>query len=129
MKMKIKTEKIIEVDDWDELVRNTYKRPYNFQQQDGCKERRLETLNVPIEFDDSDFPETVPEEVNHPEMGVRFSSWLARDPKTLIAEGKEEWLTKLWWERNFYPDVQMIANDLHAKGLLEAGKYLIKIDW
>lgn len=55
--MKIKTEKIIDVEEWDALVEATYERPYN------------------------------------------------------------------------YPDVQMIANDLHAKGLLEAGDYCIEIDW
>ena len=36
---------------------------------------------------------------------------------------------QLFWERNFYPDVQMIANNLHAKGLIEAGDYVIDIDW
>lgn len=35
----------------------------------------------------------------------------------------------MWWVRNFYPDVNMVANDLYEKGLLEAGEYLINIDW
>jgi len=35
----------------------------------------------------------------------------------------------MWWERNFYPDVEMIANDLHKRGILEAGEYVIDIDW
>jgi hypothetical protein len=29
----------------------------------------------------------------------------------------------MFWERNFYPNVQMVANDLHKKGLIEAGEY------
>ena len=29
----------------------------------------------------------------------------------------------------FYPNFQMIANDLHEKGLLPAGEYSIDIDW
>jgi hypothetical protein len=35
----------------------------------------------------------------------------------------------MFWDRNFYPNVQMVANDLHKKGLLEAGEYSIRIDW
>jgi len=27
------------------------------------------------------------------------------------------------------PNIQRVANDLHTKGLLEAGKYIIDIDW
>ena len=35
----------------------------------------------------------------------------------------------MFWERNFYPHVEMVMNDLHAKGLVEAGEYVIDIDW
>ena len=42
---------------------------------------------------------------------------------------KDQWAIDLWWERNFYPNIQMVANDLHSKGLLEAGEYTINIDW
>jgi hypothetical protein len=35
----------------------------------------------------------------------------------------------MWWDRNFYPNLQMVANDLHEKGLLAAGDYIISIDW
>lgn len=134
--MKIRTEKIIDVSEWNALVEQVYKRPYNFQQQDGCKERGLEYFTVPVEFDDSYLPETVPEKVNYPDMCVRFSAWLTRSPTKPITEAEEQksagskgWLTRLWWERNFYPNIQMVANDLHAKGFLEAGKYAIDIDW
>ena len=33
------------------------------------------------------------------------------------------------WERNFYPNIQAVANDLYKKGLLETGDYWIDIDW
>ena len=56
-------------------------------------------------------------------------AWLSRDPKQQIPGRDEAWALKLWWHRNFYPDVSMIINDLHAKGLLPAGSYLIDIDW
>lgn len=38
-KLKTKTQKVIEVSDWDNLVQETYGRPYNFQQQYGCQSR------------------------------------------------------------------------------------------
>ena len=76
--------------------------------------------------------DSVPEEVNHDDMGVSFKAWLARDPAQQL-DTKDDWERRhglrLWWERNFYPDVQMLANDLHAKGLVEAGEYIINIDW
>lgn len=62
-------------------------------------------------------------------MGVSFKSWLERDPEQKIPSKNSYDGTHLWWSRNFYPDVSMIINDLHSKGLLEAGKYVIDIDW
>lgn len=129
-KLKVKTTQVIEVQDWDELVSSTYGRPYNFQQQDGCQARGTVHLIVPEEADDFTNT-TVPETVNHAQMGVSFASWLARDPKQEL--NAEEWKSpsaiEMWWDRNFYPNLQMVANDLHAKGLLPAGEYTIEIDW
>lgn len=62
-------------------------------------------------------------------MWVSFSAWLARDPCQKLVNSKYDWETFMWWERNFYPHISMIANDLHSKGLLEAGEYAIDIDW
>lgn len=128
---KTRTEQVIDVSDWDELVVNTYNRPYSFQQQDGCKERQRVCLSVPDEAYDHQ-NDTIPEKVNGDEMGVSFAAWLARDPEQkLNSENKwdREHGLELFWERNFYPDVQMVANDLHAKGLIPAGDYTIDIDW
>ena len=123
-----RTELVIDVSDWDNLVVETYKRPYSFQQQDGCKDRQRVRLTVPEDAWDYD-NESIPEEVNGEEMGVSFKAWLERDPKQELPNDKNIWSLELFWERNFYPDVQMIANDLHAKGLIEAGDYVIDIDW
>ncbi len=38
-KMKMKTIQVVSVDAWNKLVKDTYGKPYNFQQQDGCKGR------------------------------------------------------------------------------------------
>lgn len=139
--LKVKETKVIELSDWDDLVTKTYNKPYSFQQQDDCKVRGVYYLTVPgrgvyyltVPGPADDYEnDTLPEIVNHPEMGVSFKAWLERDPKQKL-NSDDEWDrehgTNLWWERNFYPDVQMIANDLHEKGLMEAGKYIINIDW
>ena len=143
--LKVKTKKIISVQDWDDLVTDTYGRPYCFQQQNGCKGRQTVNIVVPCEPYDYE-NDTLPEVVNHPDMGVSFKAWLERDPKQLIPDDdthrSESWKptpeeiermqqhsTSLWWDRNFYPHVSMIINDLHAKGLLEEGEYGIEIDW
>ena len=61
-------------------------------------------------------------------MGVKFEKWLERDIKQSV-EGRTDWYISLFWERNFYPNIQTVANDLHEKGLIEAGDYTINIDW
>lgn len=40
---------MFEVDEWDNLVSSTYGRVYNFQQQNGCKDRGIYYFTVPIE--------------------------------------------------------------------------------
>jgi len=129
--MKIKTVKQISVQDWDNLVSTTYNRPYSFQQQDGCKERGVEDISVPVkESWVEDFENTeIPFIVNGQEMGVSFETWLNTTPEDTRKHFKEDYQNSLFWDRNFYPHVSMIINDLHSKGLLEAGEYEIKIDW
>lgn len=126
--IKVQTKKVIDVSDFDDLVTTTYGKPYNFQQQNGCQDRGTFELTVPGEADD--YPnDTIPDEINGEEMGVSFSAWLARDPKTWHGEEEDRDYMEMFWERNFYPDIQTVANDLHSKGLLPAGEYVINIDW
>ena len=127
MPISIKQINTITVQDFDELVRSTYGRPYSFQQQDDCKSKGLVAISVPAYPKDYE-NDSVPEIVNHKDMGVSFSAWLARDPEQLLPSRNKS-STELWWYRNFYPDVSMIINDLHSKGLLSAGDYSIDIDW
>ncbi len=131
MSLKIKTEKVIDFRDWNSLVEKTYCRTYNFQQQEGCRQRGAWRFAVPSEEFEDFTNATVPEEVNHEERGVSFAAWLARDPKQKLSnpDEQEDYCLELWWKRNFYPEFQMVANDLHAKGLLPAGDYMIDIDW
>jgi hypothetical protein len=127
--MKIKAYNVINVSDWDKLVQETYGRPYRFQQQDGCRDRSTFPLSVPDSDDDASMNECIPEILNHETMGVKFCVWLERDPEQPITQSDGSWILNLWWCRNFYPDVNSVANDLHKKGLLKSGDYLINIDW
>lgn len=34
-----------------------------------------------------------------------------------------------WWERNFYPDVSMIVEDLYNKGIIPVKCFGIEVDW
>ena len=129
--LKTRKANVIDVGDWDNLVEEVYGRTYSFQQQDDCKERQRVRITVPVTHPEDYDNDTVPEVVNHPDMGVSFKAWLERDPKQKLSnpDDQDEWSLTLWWERNFYPHVDMVINDLHAKGILEAGRYEIDIDW
>jgi hypothetical protein len=117
--IKTKSVQMIGDSDWDDLVTATYGRPYSFQQQDGCKARGTFDITVPDEaydYEDTSIPYTI----NGEDMGVSFAAWL---------EAPADKYRDIFWKRNLYPDVQMVANDLHVKGLLPAGDYVIDIDW
>ena len=118
----------LEVDEWDTLVKNTYCKPYSFQQQDDCQSQGTHYLNVPDEaFDFTN--DSLPEEVNIPEMGVSFKAWLARDVNEPVGEYTGKTIIEMFWHRHFYPDLQTVANDLLQKGKLKPGSYAINIDW
>jgi hypothetical protein len=126
----MKTKQVIELSEWNALVQKTYGRTYNLQQQDGCMGRGTVEIKVPAEASDHE-KDSVVEEVNGPEQGVSFAAWLSRDPKQKLSspDDQADYCLDLWWERNFYPELQMVANDLHAKGLLASGAHTILIDW
>lgn len=125
--MKFRAVKLIDVSDFDKLVEDTYNKPYNFQQQDYCKSRGTYEFTLPLEGVDKYDNKTVPEVVNHREMGVCFEAWIERDPNEPLSSGDTS--IRLWWDRNFYPCVDEILDDLYKKNLLEDGDYIIDIDW
>lgn len=126
--IEIKSVKQIKHQDLDRLVEETYKRPYSFQQQDGCKPRGVEYIEVPEEPQDFE-NDSVPFKVNGDEMGVSFKAWLEADPEEIKKHFDSDFMVDLFWSRNFYPHPSMVINDLHQKGLIPAGEYEIKIDW
>ena len=126
--IKYDKKKVISSDDWDKLVEQVYSKPYHLQQQDGCMERQRIPITVPAT--DEDFTnDHVPEVVNGEEMGVKFSAWLNRDPEQKMENQTYDYELILFWDRNFYPSLDSVINDLYKKGLLEQGEYEIDIDW
>lgn len=118
--------KIFDLREWDSLVSTTYKKLYSFQQQDGCKERRIFYFTIPLNKEDlEDYEDHDPSEVDEKDiLGVSFKSWLKYN-----ISNNPSLLENLLWTRNFYPHISMIINDLYKRGILEKGDYGIDIDW
>jgi hypothetical protein len=128
--MKIKTIKQIDVDDWDEFISKTYGKIYSFQQQDGCKDRGIVNISVP--YNDGDEYEEVtqiPFKVNGSHWGVNFETWLSTDSDETRKHFSSDWENAIFWDRNFYPYIGCVVDDLYKKGLLKEGTYQINIDW
>lgn len=130
--IKVQTKKVIDCFDWDKLVQETYNKPYCFQQQEGCQSRGNVRIAIPDEdYYNEDLPENIPFKINGGEMGVKFQTWLNTSEEDINSKHPESYKGQniLFWHRNFYPSLQIIANDLHKKGLIETGDYTIEIDW
>lgn len=132
--LKITSIKEIKCNDWDKFITETYGKVYQLQQQDGCKERGTVELTIPFdctleEKEIGEQGEGFQDTLNGFECPVLFSSWLERNPEQVLVNQEENYELTLFWQRDFYPQLQMVANDLHAKGLIDAGNYSIKIDW
>jgi len=123
---KFRNVSMISVQDWDALVTKVYGKPYNFQQQDGGKERGISWQECPSE--DYDYEQdSIPIKVNGCEMGVSFKTWLETPADINWFEEKCE--NVMFWKRNFYPCIDMIISDLHEKGFIPEGEFGIEIDW
>jgi len=127
--MRKKQVSIVDVQEFDKLVKETYGKPYSFQQQDGCKDRGIFYFTIPVtDLEDIDRTE-IPVELNGNIMGVSFETWRNTPSNKFDENFNTSWKTKLFWHRNFYPDVSMILDNLYKRGLLEKGEYGIDIDW
>jgi hypothetical protein len=120
--------KQIDDSDLDDLVQKVYGKPYTFQQQNGCQERGARNITVPERILEDEVFNTISEAIEDDAYGVSFEDWLAADPNNPIF-GEEEWEREMMFHRNVYPPIEQVVNDLHAKGLIDAGEYQILIDW
>jgi hypothetical protein len=101
--------------DFSELVAETYGRPYRLQQQgDMLGQDSMIEFSAPTEqiWDEDEY------------LGVTFAEWLAAEPP---APG--DWREEMRWHREFYPPIERVVNDLHARGLLAAGDYVLHVWW
>lgn len=106
--------------EFSELVREVYGRPYQFQQQEFMGQKTYYEFSVPA----------------HPlgdhYKAVPFQEWLEATPPGPAEPGKfdsELFTEGLRWEREFYPEMEEIVNDLHQKGLIDPGEYALHIWW
>ncbi|TDP29888.1 hypothetical protein [Nocardia ignorata] len=120
-----RTVTLIHESEFSKLVTETYGRPYRFQQQDGCRWGQ-DTVYL---FD-----------VPHPEGGwesiEEFRGCYAEGVPTVeewantpIGDYEHSWQTELHWRREFYPPFEAVIDDLHARGLIDAGSYGLHIWW
>ena len=129
--LKYNNKKVIDCSDWDDLVQKTYNKPYCFQQQDGCQSRGNITIDISKEEIEDYYDLEIPFKINGNVMGVNFNTWLNTTVEEINEKHPESYKGQniLWWDRNFYPNLQIIANDMCRKGLIESGEYMIDIDW
>ena len=92
-------------------------------QQQNYGMRGLVEITVPPD-DLDDFPNDTLEESEYDMVGVSFKAWLEKDYDDCSEDEDSD-----FWEREFYPNLSMVINDLYERGLLEAGEYEIDIDW
>lgn len=119
--LNCRTVTMVDCGDWDAFVMEVYGRPYDYQQQDGCRSRGVmsfiaSTGDIFWGYDDATPEELMGNEYN---MGVSLKSWLTADPTD----------RSIKWDRHFYPEIEELAQDLCKRGLLPAGRYTMNIDW
>lgn len=128
MTLKIQNVKFVDVSDWDSFITEVYWKPYNFQQQDWCKDRWTYGLNTKY-IDDYYEHKSIPFEVNWEIQWVRFDTWLKSDKEEIDSHFSAPYLSDLFWNRNFYPHIEELAKDLLERWLLDEWDYIINIDW
>lgn len=127
MSINITQWNVIGENNWSGFVRRTYGRPYRLQQQEDCAPNDSVIFidtdeNFSYDFENKTIPETL-----SGKCGVNFNTWLKRNPKEKVKDINGYDITDLWWERNFYPEVNTVAADLCKRGLLPAGEYVIYV--
>lgn len=132
--MKTKKTNAITERDWNELVQSTYCKPYNLQQQGGCMDNgSFVEFSVPNTAEDDGKDEAILEKEYHDQKdsyrGATFEQWLSRDSKKPLNGQEYDWQLDFFWSRNFYPNLEVLAQDLYKKGLLEEGHYSIHVSW
>lgn len=107
--------------EFSDLVRKIYGRPYQFQQQgDMMGQDTIYRFSVPAT------------PLGDHWQAVPFQQWLDADPPTPATDGgfdRDRFSEELRWDREFYPEVEDVINDLHRRGLIDEGEYAMHVWW
>ena len=107
---------VLHESEFSNLVRQTFERPYSLQQQgDMHSQESFIRFDVPAELEWEHEPS--------------LETWLATTPPDPEDHSMAAFTNRLRWDREFYPDLQDIANELHARGQLDAGTYVLHVWW
>ncbi|MBB3752468.1 hypothetical protein FHT44_004980 [Mycolicibacterium sp. BK634] len=124
--------------DWSELVAEVFDRPYNFQQQAGCRSNdTIWKFTVPESFKDWDLNavDAAIEQWRNSEPHRNEQIPAVRDGKVVYVEHpRREWpmsdfSLKLWWERENWPEFEDVMCVLARRGLIDPGEYALHIWW
>lgn len=110
------TRTVIHESAFSRYVTNHYGRPYHLQQQGDMMGQEVSTRFTVPDPEDGEW-----EGMEAPTL----VDWLKATPPTDEHDRTEI----LRWERDYYPQLGAVVNDLHTKGLLDAGEYLIYAEW
>lgn len=110
--------------DFSKLVSETYGRPYRLQQgssspQDMMGQEEVRIVDVP----------TSAQRIDEPYESI-FEEW--RDADATKPEGLRDWEWNILWERaqnDKWAPLEPLVNDLHERGLLIKGRYVIRAWW
>ena len=110
---------VLHESEFSDLVRQTFERPYSLQQQgDMHSQESFVRFDVPADR----------EEEEH-WQAVSMEEWLAATPPDPEDRSMEAFTDRLRWDREFYPQLDSVANELHARGQLDAGTYVLHVWW
>lgn len=91
--MKVQIKKFVPVHVWNGFVREVYGRSYNLESQEDYCNGSVLFLTIPTSYDgDDDMNDSIEEIVQGLEKGVKFKTWLSRDPlQPLLTRRYDEW--------------------------------------
>lgn len=109
---------VIHESDFSEFVAEVYGRPFCWQQMQMAGQDSYQEFDVPDQGDDTEWVTTYAQ----PQLDEWLAAW-ANMPQ------RESWLMKINAERDHVIDLDVLTWDLHRRGLLAAGTYLMKVWW
>lgn len=123
--LKSKAVRIVQHYDWDEFVEEVYGKIYSFKAQPDKLFTKMQHITVPLEEVEEYKNTEITFEPFPLRFGVRFETWKNTTPEETLKHFEFDYDNDNFWAHGFFPHTQMIANDLYANGLLEAGEYVI----